>query len=268
MMQATDSSVLAPGAIFLGTVALEPNRWGALSPDRKPVLRVADWLASAEAAGFDGVELWEHHAMLADDADLAALRASRLPLAVWSSYVSFDDPEDAARDAIAEWVGRVGCPAVKFNVGSDRNAEAEYVERIGRFAEALPANTRLLCECHMGTAADDPQAAARMLAAAGPPERVQALVHLGDEPEYLDSMFDALGERIVHVHVNFLRQGAPPLAEIADEVRERVERIGTRGFSGSYTIEFVNGVGGDTDRPQPLLAAAVRDLALLREVLS
>jgi sugar phosphate isomerase/epimerase len=266
-MQPTDPSIFAPGAIFLGTVALEPNRWGGVSPDRKPSLRAADWLKRAEESGFDGVELWEHHAMLAPEAELGLLRASRLPLAVWSSYVSFDDPDDTARDAIAGWVKRVGCAAVKFNVGSDRDAEAAYIARVARFADALPSHTRLICECHMGTAADDPGVAQRILSAVGESDRLQALVHLGDEPAYLDSMFGALGDRISHVHVNFLRQGAPPLSSIADDLRARVQRIESQGFAGTYTIEFVNGVGGEADQPAQLLEAALRDLLALREAI-
>ena len=81
-------------------------------------------------------------------------------------------------------------------------------------------------------------------------------------------MFEMLGERITHVHVNFLRQGAPLLAEIEDDVCSRIERIRSRGFAGSYTIEFVNGVGKPNDRPADLIQAAARDLALLRMVLA
>lgn len=266
-METADRSPFAPGAIFLGTVALEPNRWGAISPDRKPSLRARDWLKRAEESAFDGLELWEHHAMLAAAGQLESLRASRLPLVIWSSYVSFDDPDDAARDAIAGWVTRLGCPAVKFNVGNDRGAQGVYIDRLARFASALPQETRLICECHMGTAADDPSIAEKILAEVGERKRLQALVHLGDELEYLDSMFAALGDRITHVHVNFLRQGAPPLSEIASELRARVERIQSHGFTGTYTIEFVNGLGTEADQPAELLEAALRDLRVLREAI-
>ena len=258
---------LASGSILLGTVALEPNRWGVLTPDRAPMLRSGDWLEAAESAGFDGIELWEHHAMLVPEAELATLRNSSLPLSVWSSYASFDDPEDSGRDAVASWVTRLGCEALKYNVGNDRDASASYIERVTRMAAALPETTRLICECHVGTAADDPSVAQKILAEVGAPNRLQALVHLGDDPEYLDSMFAALGERITHVHVNFLRQGAPPLAELPD-LHQRIERIRAHGFDGSYTIEFVHGVGTESDSPEALLAAALRDLDTLREAIS
>lgn len=264
---ARSASKLVPNAILLGTVALEPNRWGLLSRDRAPHLATGDWLAAAEAAGFDGIELWEHHATLAGEEEVSRLVCSPLPIAILNSYASFDEADDTARDAAAAWAARLGCRAVKFNIGNDVANLDSYIERLARFAEQLPQETRLICECHGGTAAEDPAVARELLSAVGEPARLQALVHLGDENDTLDAMFSALGDRIRHVHVNFLRQGAPVLAEIADEVQQRVARIRAHGFLGSYTIEFVNGVGGEGDRPHEMVQAAIRDLGTLREVL-
>lgn len=262
----TPHGALSPDAILLGTVALEPNRWGQVTPDRAPKLVADDWLARAEEAGFDGIELWENHAMRAAGGELERLQASSLPLAILSSYASFDEEQDDARDTVAEWATRLGCAAVKFNVGNEPTQAKHYAERLARFAGNLPDDTRLLCECHAGTAAEDPRVAQQILSV-GDSARLQALVHLGDDPGYLDEMFDALGDRIRHVHVNFLKSGAPPLAEIADDVRARVEQIRAQGFEGSYTIEFVNGTGSEKDHPKEMIEAAVRDLQLLREVL-
>lgn len=266
-MSRVDTEALRADRVLLGTVALEPNRWGAISPDRRPSLRCDDWLERAVQAGFDGVELWEHHAMLAGDQEVARLQASPLPIAILSSYASFDEEEDAARGNVAEWANRLGCAAIKFNLGNERRDVTPYIERLARFADQVSVATRLICECHGGTAADDPAVAEKILSAVGGAERIQALVHLGDEPDHLDAMFDALGERIQHVHVNFLRQGAPRLSEIADDVEARIARIRRRGFFGSYTLEFVNGVGTERDRPAHLIEAAVSDLGVMRQVL-
>jgi sugar phosphate isomerase/epimerase len=255
-------------AVLMGTVALEPNRWGAISPDRRPHLRAAEWVGRAEAAGFDGIELWEHHATLADDDDLARIESSALPVAILNSYVSFDDESDAAREAVAGWAGRLRCIGVKFNVGNDPTCIEAYIARLRRFADHLPQQTCLVCECHAGTVAEDPPTAKRILEAIGTPERVQALVHLGDDPAHVASMFEALGHRIRHVHVNFLKQGAPVLAEISSDVRERIGQLRRHGFEGSYTIEFVNGVGTSRDTPSELVDVATRDLVTLRDALS
>ncbi len=253
--------------IYLGTVALEPNRWGLVSGDRRPLLRPSDWLEGARVAGFDGIELWENHLLCATPEDVAAVLGSEVPLRIFNSYASLEDEADTAREAIASWVRRSGCEAVKYNVGGDAANAERYADRLRSWSEVLPEKVRLLCECHAGTAAEDPAVAARILEAAGPPERFAAIVHLGDEPDYVDELFAALGTRIRHVHVNFLRQGAPQLEEIEADVRERIAALARHGFSGSWTIEFVSGVGTERDRPADLLAAAVRDLAVLREAL-
>jgi sugar phosphate isomerase/epimerase len=263
----SSSRELRPDTVLLGTVALEPNRWGLLSPGREPRLSTADWLTRAEQAGFDGIELWENHATLGGEDEVRRLVASPLPVSIWNSYASFDVDDDAERNAVAAWVERLGASAVKFNVGNDPGSTSAYSERLARFIEKLPADASAICECHAGSSAEEPQVAREILAAAGRPDRVRALVHLGDDLDYLDAMFDALGERIHHVHVNFLKSGTPPLADIADDVRSRVAHIRARGFVGSYTLEFVNGVGTDRDRPEEMIEAAVRDLVVLRDVL-
>lgn len=254
--------------VFLGTVALEPNRWGAVSADRAPAISVDDWLSGAVAARFDGIELWENHAAKAPPADVDALLRSRVPVRVFNSYAPLDETGKRARDEAAGWARRFSAKGVKFNVGRDPSQATGYSERLREWSEALPDETALICECHAGSAAEDPEIAALVLEGAGPPSRFQALVHLGDERATIEALFDALGPRVTHVHVNFLRRGAPPLCEIAGLVRDRVGVLAERNFAGTFTLEFVNGVGTDRDHPAATLAAAVRDLAFLREVLA
>lgn len=253
--------------VLLGTVALEPNRWGALSSDRAPTIGCEDWLARAVEAGFDGVELWEHHATRVDDAEVERLRASELPVRIFNSYVSLDEEDDASRLSAARWLDRLGCEGIKYNVGADAGAEGDYIARLRRWSEAIRGDVRLICECHGGTLGETPAVAARILEDAGPADRFQALVHLGDDLSHIDAMFEALGARISHVHVNFLRQKAPLLEDIADDVLERVARLREFGFLGSWTLEFTHGVLGADDCVATTLEAAVRDLRFLREVL-
>ena len=158
---------------------------------------------------------------------------------------------------------------MKFNTGSDPDQAADYAERTAAWLELLPEHVRLICECHWGTAAEDPAVAARFLTESGPPERVQALVHLGDQPDDIRAKFHAHGERITHVHVNFLEGlQAPRLADIRERVESRVALLDDLGFQGSWTVEFSHGVGTDDDRPEATLAAAADDLALLRELVA
>jgi len=52
--------------VLLGTVLLEPNRWGQIDPQRRSTLDVVDYLDRITEVGFDGIEIWEDHFIEAD----------------------------------------------------------------------------------------------------------------------------------------------------------------------------------------------------------
>jgi len=252
--------------IYLGTIALEPNRWFGVTQDRWGTIVLRDWLDPIREAGFDGIELWESHLRDASDADADAIIGHPLPIRVFNTYVGFDEDNDDRTHA-AEWIRRTGADKVKWNTGPDRDndALAAYGERLAHWAGQLPG-VRLACECHDGSAMDDPEAAARVLAAGGPPAQSQAIVHSNDGHDRLRARFAAYGERITHVHVNNLDRGSPPLAELRDELRSTISLLDSLGFDGTWTIEFVHGTGTESDRPDLLLAQAAADLDVLREL--
>lgn len=264
-MTPTDHS--SEPTILIGTVALEPNRWGQIHPDRRPTLALSTVMARLHEAGFDGLELWDGHVLGASDAETEALTGSQPSVTIFNSYADFDADDPTSRHQAERWITELGCAGVKYNVGNDPGALDAYAARIGEWVDRL-AGVRLLCECHEAiSVAEDPDVAARLFDRAGPADRVQAIVHLGDEDEDLTRRrFDAYGDRITHVHVNFLLQQAPPLHVVADQVRARVEMLQSLGFAGSWTIEFTNGLFTD-DRPEHLVGSAITDLAFLREVL-
>lgn len=252
-----------PGAVLLGTVALEPNRWATVDPSGAPQLDLARWLPTLAAGGFDGLELWERHATSLPD-------GHPLPVVVLNSYASFDDPDPAARRAVAEEARRLGVRAVKVNVGSDPAAHDAYAERLAAFVADLPPEAVVVCECHHGTVAEVPAVAAAILGAAGPADRVQALVHTHEPPAHLAERFAAYGERITHVHVNFLDTAAlrvPLLADRRAELAAAATALRELGYRGSWTLEFVAGVLGPHDRPEDTVPQAIADLAVLRDVL-
>jgi len=258
-----------PGAVLLGTVALEPNRWATVDTSGAPMMAMTDWSSAIGSAGFDGLELWERHATDAADG-AAALLDGPVPIVVLSSYVSLDDPDPAPRAAVADWAVRLGAGAVKVNVGRDPSASEAYSARLAELADALPAEVVVLCECHAGTIAEDPIVAAAILGAAGSPQRVQAIVHTHESIDHLRTRFAAYGDRITHVHVNHLDPAtlaAPPLVDVRADLAAKVAALGDLGFRGSWTIEFVHGVLGPDDRPEVTLPQAVADLAVLRDVL-
>jgi sugar phosphate isomerase/epimerase len=254
--------------IFLGTIALEPNRWFGVTEEQWGTITLSDWLDPIEAAGFDGVELWESHIRDATDTEAESILVHPLPVKVFNTYVSFENEDDNERIAAAEWIRRSGAEKVKWNTGPDRdeNALDAYGERLHRWVEKLP-DVRLACECHDGSAMDVPSVAARVLAAGGDVTRSQAIVHSNDGHARLRAKFAAYGDRISHVHVNHLDVGSPPLAETRDDLASTATLLAELGFDGSWTIEFVHGTGGEADRPDLLLNQAIADLGVLREIL-
>ncbi|NNE74699.1 MAG: sugar phosphate isomerase/epimerase [Acidimicrobiales bacterium] len=257
--------------IYLGTVAIEPNRWGMAQPGGGATIKLSDWIPAIAEAGFDGIELWERHYHDADAAERARLATAAVPIRVFNTYASWDEPEPDFRDLAAKTAADLGAFGVKFNVGNDPEQQAAYVDRLAAFVERLPADAAALCECHHGISiAEDPAVAAAIFDAVGSP-RVQAMVHTHEDPDHLRARFDAYGDRITHVHVNFLdfeSGGAPVLAEACDRLAGQITLLRSLGFAGSWTIEFVHGLMTEGDQPQLLVEQAIADLAVLREVLA
>jgi sugar phosphate isomerase/epimerase len=249
--------------IFLGTIVLEPNRWSTIRQDCRATTEISGWLDRIQDAGFDGIELWEPHAREASADELAAILEHPLPITVFNTYVDFDEPDAAEREAAADWVRRSGATRVKWNTGPERDdaSLAAYAERLAEWAAQLPG-VELICECHDGSAMDDPAAAANILAVGS-----NALVHTHDDLDLLRQKFAAYGSHITHIHVNHLFTGSPKLEEIRDELAEKIALVRELGFDGTWTIEFVHGTGGEHDQPESMFAQAVEDLAVLRNLL-
>ncbi|MET0903656.1 MAG: hypothetical protein ABWZ52_10490, partial [Acidimicrobiales bacterium] len=229
---------MATDVVLLGTVALDPNRWGTVTGRREATILLSPWLEVIDRAGFDGLEVWEPHLSDAGPAERAALLSGPLPTTIVNGYAAFDDTAHLA--VIADLVRASGAVGVKANTGGDPALLDREAAAAAAWLGALPDDVRLLLECHEGTAvADDHDAAARFLAAAGPAHRVQAIVHTHEVADRVRARFDAYGDRITHVHVNHLDAGgAPALADVAD-LADRIARLRSLGFAGSWTIEFV-----------------------------
>lgn len=252
--------------LYIGTVLLERNRWAA---ERKPSYAVSDWQERFREDGFDGMELWENHALLADEREQAALEAAGC-VAIVNSYIGFEDGDEAEwkREAAAALVKRQRAPAVKFNLGADPAQLPVYIANVKRWAELLPSECRILCECHPGTVAEHPDAAADILRRFrdGP---LQAIVH----PFYcmgeLEDWFKKLGSAITHAHVQ-LRDGDNQFIRLSrrpELVKDRLALMRRLGFRGSFTLEFTEGVRVNEDQ-ETLYEAALEDLQILRNIWS
>lgn len=256
--------------ILLGTVAIEPNRWGMVREGGVPVTVVSEWLSAIAAAGFDGLELWERHATFVDEAEVERIVAGPLPVTVFNGYALWDDPDPTARDDTAVWARRLGARGVKFNVGNSPELRDAYVERIARLAARLDDGVRLLCECHAGTLAEDPPLASAMFDEVAPADRLQAIVHLGRRPDDGTRAFmDGLGDRVGHVHVQLPDEGPDTDGgALAADLRDGVDLLRSFGFAGTWTIEFSHGRMNERDEPGYVLEWAQRDLVALRDALT
>jgi len=254
-------------AILIGSILLEPNRWAA---GKRPTYQVSRWLPRFAEAGLDGVELWENHAAIASPEEVARLAASSVPLTIFNTYCGFG-PEDAGwRERAARQAIRLGSSALKFNVSGKADRWATERDEVRRWLDLFPKEAVLICECHPGTMVDRPETAKKMFDEWGE-DRIRALVHpFTQDHDSLAAWFDALGDRIVHAHVQirddqnrFLR-----LADREEYAAGAVRLMRDRGFTGSWTLEFTRGVGGGDEDMEALYRSALEDLAFLRERLA
>jgi sugar phosphate isomerase/epimerase len=254
-------SVPAP-SIYFGSILLEPRRW---SRTPEPSYRVSDWLEHVRAAGFDGVELWEHHWSAAPPPERDALVSSR-QVTVFNSYAALDAADRPRRAATTDAVNQLGARAVKFNLGRDVNQLTAEHAAAAAWAEQMPAGVQLWCECHGGTVLETPAAAAAALAT-WPEQRFGAIAHAFSGPRAeFTTWLAVLGPRLRHVHVQIrgTARRFGRLADQADEVRARLELLAAHRFDGSFTLEFAEGAAERDEDPAGVWAAACADLEFLR----
>lgn len=253
--------------VFLASVALEPNRWKSRG-ERIPSLKVSEWSPRAAEAGFAGWELWEDHFFKAGGGERKALADSPLPVRVFNTYLRPGIDADADWERVVEAVRFLGprVGGVKFNLGKEDVPADRQASAAREWAARLPEGVRMLCECHGGTVLETPSAAAAAFGS-WPEDRFAAILHpLGGDPGKADSWFEALGGRIRHLHwqARVPGKGIRPLAEVEARLDVVKMSLRKRGFSGTQTIEFVEGTGKPGETPERSFAAAVADLVTLQ----
>lgn len=257
-------------AIYLASVALEPNRWKS-GDKRRPSLRLEDFSAAALQAGFSGWELWEDHLFLRGGRELEALTRAELPVRVFNTYAIPGQSGSERLDAVTNALSGLAetLRGVKFNLGpAKESADPDaQIEAALRWAERIPGHIRLLCECHPGTVLEEPSAAARAFAV-WPRERFGAIVHpFGQAPGRLGQWFEALGDRVEHLHLQArdARRQWSPMSAMDGIPRDTLGELQRRQFRGSAAIEFVHGLGRPGESPETLFRQACQDLVALRQ---
>lgn len=251
--------------ILLASILLEPKRW---QPGRPSSIRVSDWSTRAIEAGFDGWELFQNHYRQADATERQKLETTPPRVRVFNTYESFEDAgQPGLRDAIDHAV-RLGAEGIKFNVGNEPARAPDYRACIERVARKLPANVRLLCECHAGTLLEDPGLVVEF-AAGWTVWPFDVIIHpFLLEPDEIARWGQWFGNRIRHAHVQMRdrrnEQRVLALDDDAPRARDCLAALAAINFAGTFSIEFASPTGTADDEPEKLFAAARRDFDFLR----
>lgn len=255
--------------VLIGSILLEPNRH---KNGKVPTFRVSEWLDRFAADGFNGVELWENHATLCDNAERTALAASTFPITIYNMYGAFDDASAAGRDSAVAMSMLLNSPAIKFNLGKDKTRLDEYLRNLCEWKDRFPADTRLICECHPGTPVEEPEDALRMFEEMADP-RLEAMVHpvsRDRELTVLRSWMKVCPSDVKHAHIQ-MREGdgrkVLRLDRDPEFIREAIDIMRDAGYTGGYTLEFTEGTNTEGENIEELYDNALRDLALLKEIL-
>jgi hypothetical protein len=247
--------------ILLATVCLERNRWSS----KQPSFAISDWHQRILSDGFDGIELWENHHLLASAAEQGRQVELASPLAVFNTYAGFGDGDGEAvqRERAAAAVARLDAKAVKYNLGREADGLEVYRKNLLAWAELLPAECRLLCECHPGTVLEELDAAVAFFADLDP-GRFGVIAHLSGDADGLAKWLDAFGSRVQHLHY----QKRQPVSEAdAGPWADAAAAVKDHGFRGSVAIEFTRGIGKD-EQIETLYASAREDMAWCRAALA
>ena len=248
--------------IYISTVALDPTRWGR----RIPSFDVSAWLPRFADDGFDGVELWEFHFLPAGKAEQDRLVAAASAVAIYNSYVGFADEDAEARAAAAEAITRLQPRAVKYNLGGDAAKQDEYRRNLLAWADALPTDCRLLCECHAGSILEQVADAAAFFADLDP-VRFGVVAHVSGDAVGTESWFSEFDGRVQHLHVQLRGpESDPTVAVNRAPLDASFAVVKAHGFTGSVAIEFSRGIGRDEDIEE-IYKNACTDLAYVRQAL-
>lgn len=226
--------------IYLGTIALEKNRW---AKGRNPSFNVSDFIPNLKDDGFYGMELWEYHYTLATDEEKAKLAECDIPF-YFNTYISIEKRNDELFKSIGDAVKAIGATAVKFNFsrnwGEDIPTVSTQLENLKRFTDFLPADVKMLCECHANTVMEVPEDAGEIFAKLDK-EKYGAIIHFETDTELADRCFESYGDRICHMHCQY-KGGAPGFQSMDDgtgKAEHLVNYYKNKGFDGTMAIEFV-----------------------------
>ena len=247
--------------VYLATVAMEKNRWST----KQPSFEVSGFIDRALADGFEGIELWENHYLLADEAEKQRLRDSGVPL-IYNTYLRFDQGVTEQFHKVAEAVAALKAHAVKFNIEKAALPLEEQLKTLEAFAAMLPAEVKLLSECHPNTRMEEAEDALAVFEQL-PKERYGAIVHLAPVTGDNARRFELYGKQIIHLHTQLRKPGTNDRTRLDEQpgvARDYFRALKAWGFDGSVSVEFT--LDGQT--PEETYENCVADLHFIREAMA
>ncbi|MCD8482531.1 MAG: hypothetical protein LR015_07635 [Verrucomicrobia bacterium] len=254
-------------AWYLGSVLLEKNRWRRNEP---PQLTLSQFTHKLLAAGFNELELWEFHYLKAHQEEQRSLCEGPLAFPIFNTYAEFRRGAEYADrlEQVRAAVLALGSKEIKFNVPKEPELLEDALAIASDWIETFPQGIRLLCECHPGTALEEPDVAARVIPSL-PQSRFGTIAHVMASPTAaVRTWFEALGNSLSHIHIQ-TRDDTKKFCLAADRKEWAQEAIGVLqefGFKGSITCEFTKGCATPEETPDELLAAAVADRNYLQNL--
>ncbi len=246
--------------IYIGTVALEKNRWGS----REPSFKVSEWTKRFIDDGFEGMELWEFHYLLADESEKERISNSDFPI-LYNSYVGFNDEDSEGRTEAAKAINVIKAHALKYNVKDDSDKFDEYKKNLLAWSDQIHPDCRLLCECHGGTLLEDLDTAKRFFQDLDP-ERFGIMQHPAGNLEAFSKWHDAFGERIEQLHMQFRTpESDPSTSECRESLEELDAYLKNKNFEGKLTIEFTRGIGKE-ENIEDVYANACSDMRCCNDI--
>lgn len=269
--------------LLLNTIMLEPNRWTADHALSRPLAALLDPMAGA---GFRDLEVWGYHLDRLSEGEVerlaAALESRRMRAVGVGAYPAFHlegaghEEQRRTLDRLLAAAVRLGASVFKIFPGRVGSAEAgETVWR--RSAEGMrrlagrtgEAGLLLTLETHGGTLCDTLDGTRRLL-----DQLPEDGVGICFQP-YVDhdtaaalAAFDALGSRVLHLHLQNRGPGGAALLAEGDWVdyRRFLPHVRRSGFDGPMCLEFTAGITpaeGEEFDLAGVLANAARDRAFV-----
>lgn len=250
--------------LLLNTIALEPNRWTA---DKIPYFKLEDLLPPIVRAGFQFLEIWQHHLTTRSRDEIITLKSQMDDLGLATRIIGLYPPmhldgndrgrEMATVQRAIDYATILGVHTIKVFVGlkaSPTLSPAEY-ERSVAFAREMTHHMHqfgltLTGETHANTLFDNQASCFRFLEDVGAANfKVCFQPYDFTDTDQTLKDYAVFADLVTHVHLQGRQNNEMSLLADADvDYAQLFKQLAANGFDGDLCIEFVKDCV--VDRPE------------------